>query len=811
MKPILMVLSVALIGLAGCATVGDIPVDVAGDEPIYISPADGDGVQDSVSLPISVVPLDRTRLTSYSVVVSDTRGTVVRSTEQRVERRGLFARFRRDSVEPPEVLLWDGRDQADRLVPDGEYSLSVSVTDNRGNTGRGPERRVIVDNTPPRADVALAFPVFTPNGDGVLDTLTIFQREASPEDRWTGTVVDESGRTVRTFTWAGVPPDAVWDGTRDDRSTAPEGGYSYVLTSTDRAGNSASFRVDGIVLERQPRSVRLDVDLRAFSPNGDGVQDVVTLRPSAVVRDNLTGWRIEIRDVRGRTVRTLAGTALPPSVVFDGADERGTILPDGQYRAVLIVSYAGGQRPETASPIITLNTQPPRATVSVARTRFSPDGDGRRDTVEVFQSGTADVTWVGSLTNPSGATVLTQTWEDELRSFVWDGTDRSGRVLPDGTYTYVLSSTDPAGNTGTSRPVRIVLDTRPTPITIGVDRRRFSPNGDGLEDAVRVGLSASISDGIESWSVSVVTTGDRNLGAVASGRGDLPAEIDWDGSAAGVALADGQYALELSVEYEKGNVSTALSPFVRIDTQGPVIALRTSPALFSPDGDGVDDTLTITLGIADPSPIQRWDATIYDPQGARFIGWSGAGTPPATIRWNGLSDTGELVQSAEDYRLVVNAVDAVYNASVADTVVPIDILVIREGDRLRIRISSIYFVPFTADYTNLEPEQAVRNLQTLDRLAVVLAKYPQHSISVEGHAVSLLWYDRVRAAREQEEVLLPLSIARAEAIRTALVQRGVAATRMRTNGYGGSVPVVPHGDEANRWKNRRVEFVLQRR
>ena len=811
MKQILILLCVVLVGLAGCATVGEIPVDIAGDEPIYISPADGDGVQDSVSLPVSVVPLDRTRLTAYAVVVSDLRGTVVRSAEERIERRGLFARFGRESVEPPTVLLWDGRDQAGRLVPEGEYLLSVTVTDNRRNTGSGPERRVIVDNTPPRADVTLAYPVFTPNGDGILDTLTVFQRDASREDRWVGSVVDGSGRTVRTFTWAGVPTDAVWDGTRDDRSAAPEGSYAYVLTSTDRAGNAATFRVDGIVLERQPRSVRLDVDLRAFSPNGDGVQDVVTLRPSAVVRDNMTGWRIDVRDVRGRTVRTFAGTTLPQSIVFDGADERGSVLPDGQYRAVLTVSYAGGQRPETASPIVTLNTQPPRATVSVARTRFSPDGDGRRDTVEVFQSGTADVAWVGTLTNQAGARVLTERWDDELRSFVWDGTDSTGRILPDGTYTYVLTSTDPAGNTGSSRPLRIVLDTRPTPVTIAVDRRRFSPNGDGLEDTVRVALSASVPDGIESWSVSVVTAADRRLGFVASGSGDLPPGIDWDGSAAGVALADGQYALELVVEYEKGNVSTALSPFVRVDTEGPTIALRTRPALFSPDDDGVDDTLTIELGIRDPSPILRWDATIYDPHGARFIGWAGTGTPPATIRWNGLSDSGELVQSAEDYRLVVNAVDAVYNASVADAIVPIDILVIREGDRLRIRISSIYFVPFTADYTNLEPDQAARNLQTLERLAVVLAKYPQHSISVEGHAVSLLWYDRVRGAREQAEILLPLSIARAEAIRTALVERGVAAARMRTAGYGGLIPVVPHSDEENRWKNRRVEFVLQRR
>jgi flagellar motor protein MotB len=34
---------------------------------------------------------------------------------------------------------------------------------------------------------------------------------------------------------------------------------------------------------------------------------------------------------------------------------------------------------------------------------------------------------------------------------------------------------------------------------------------------------------------------------------------------------------------------------------------------------------------------------------------------------------------------------------------------------------------------------------------------------------------------------------------------------MNVAGYGGTRPVVPHGDLQNRWKNRRVEFILERR
>jgi outer membrane protein OmpA-like peptidoglycan-associated protein len=71
------------------------------------------------------------------------------------------------------------------------------------------------------------------------------------------------------------------------------------------------------------------------------------------------------------------------------------------------------------------------------------------------------------------------------------------------------------------------------------------------------------------------------------------------------------------------------------------------------------------------------------------------------------------------------------------------------------------------------------------------------------------WDLAARAETEQVKVLLPLSRQRAEVIKEALVKRGVVAARMSTFGYGGSYPVVPHGDQANRWKNRRVEFILE--
>ena len=73
------------------------------------------------------------------------------------------------------------------------------------------------------------------------------------------------------------------------------------------------------------------------------------------------------------------------------------------------------------------------------------------------------------------------------------------------------------------------------------------------------------------------------------------------------------------------------------------------------------------------------------------------------------------------------------------------------------------------------------------------------------------WNRADRWLSEETDVLIPLSVQRAETIKDALVQRGISSSRMFTTGFGGYQPVVPHSDLDNRWKNRRVEFILSRR
>jgi outer membrane protein OmpA-like peptidoglycan-associated protein len=73
------------------------------------------------------------------------------------------------------------------------------------------------------------------------------------------------------------------------------------------------------------------------------------------------------------------------------------------------------------------------------------------------------------------------------------------------------------------------------------------------------------------------------------------------------------------------------------------------------------------------------------------------------------------------------------------------------------------------------------------------------------------FWDPEEARREQIEELLPLSTRRAERVMEALIDRGIERNRLNAEGVGGSQPLVAFDDAENRWKNRRVEFILEKK
>jgi outer membrane protein OmpA-like peptidoglycan-associated protein len=249
------------------------------------------------------------------------------------------------------------------------------------------------------------------------------------------------------------------------------------------------------------------------------------------------------------------------------------------------------------------------------------------------------------------------------------------------------------------------------------------------------------------------------------------------------------------------------------------IALDVSfePVLFSPDGDGENDQLSILLGVRGGQAVS-WTFDILQPEvsgsTAVFKHFGGEGVPLARQNWDGRSDQQELVQSATDYPYVFTVTEA--GGKVSEPVtgkIQVDVLVTRTRDgRLQIQVPSIVFRSNEADFENLPAATIRNNERVVQRIAAILNKFPDYKVQVEGHAnpVSAPGTAARTAEEAKENASGTVSEQRAQVISRMLVAAGVDGSRLSATGKGISSPLVNYNDRANWWQNRRVEFYLQK-
>ena len=294
----------------------------------------------------------------------------------------------------PDKLVWNGVADSGQVVPDGNYTATIEAVDDNGNRGSVGPFPIVVDNTPPAVEITVPEipPIFGPDGDGSKETILI-KLSGSVEDLWTAQVADASGKAVRTLKFENAAPaDWTWDGKGDDGKVVPDGVYSFSISSTDRAGNSVSKRFDNIVVNTQQPPIALVIDLASFSPNGDGVKDVVTLFPSVPVKTGIVSWKLSVLDKGKREVWSQSGhgrrlaqgpRALRrprPGHAQDPA--RGAVPGPALGHLPQRLQSHGELRPTSSS-----TSRRPRAASSADRPAFNPAGAQGQNSVHFRREG----------------------------------------------------------------------------------------------------------------------------------------------------------------------------------------------------------------------------------------------------------------------------------------------------------------------------------------------------------------------------------------------------------------------------------------
>ncbi|KMQ70595.1 OmpA family protein [Chryseobacterium koreense] len=117
----------------------------------------------------------------------------------------------------------------------------------------------------------------------------------------------------------------------------------------------------------------------------------------------------------------------------------------------------------------------------------------------------------------------------------------------------------------------------------------------------------------------------------------------------------------------------------------------------------------------------------------------------------------------------------------------------RVGEGIKVTLKE-NMVNFAFDKSDLQPLAK----SNLDKLAEVLKNNPDTNINIYGYTDS----------KGTDSYNLALSDRRAASVKTYLISKGIASSRMNTMGMGEANPIATNDTDAGRAQNRRVEFAI---
>ncbi|MCQ2610463.1 MAG: OmpA family protein [Treponema sp.] len=771
------------------------------------------------------------KLTAWSVEIVNSAKQVVRTYNQN-----------NSGAVPPEKIIFDGTDALGVRVPEGEYYATVKANYLNGYS-TSPINTSLFTFAPngPEGTIASAANIFSPDGDGNMDTaqfkITKGKNTLAPVKNWTVKIFASGDRTnaVKVYSMgSNLLEKIVWDGIDSNGKICKDGKYIAVLSASDAAGNKLeSVLREEITLDTSKTEIMLSASDTGFSPNGDGKHDSIKFTPILKSDANVVKYTFEIQGEKNNAVYTVTqNSKLPAEFVWNGSTTVGAMCPDGKYKAVLKTESANGSQAKIITQDFVLDNSVPAVTTEVPYYTFSLDGESKKNKFVINTTGCTDESlWTAKVLDSANKPVREFSWSGKIgnavnSSIVWDGKDESGNKAGDGTYTIVINAVDAGYNECTKTIGAVTLDSRPVKVYVTEDYSGISPSSKTGLTQQKFNITASLNEGIDNWQFNVVNEKGQPVYTVSSKESGktLPAQIVWNGKDKDGKIVEGTFKGELKAVYVKGNEVSETTPSFICSNTAPVLTVVTSPEYFSPDNDGTDDELNIKLGAKTSGKVVSWSFVIKNPEGTGKSGkpfWSVDGQNKITsnLVWNGLSNvskekdgTAERVQSAMDYPWEFTVTDDLGLTTVEKGVVHIDILVIREGNVLKMAVPAIIFRANAADFktakeaagSKVTPEQAANNERVLKRVATVLKKFPDYSVTVAGHG------NNISGDPEEEKILGPLSLSRAEFVKTRLVKYGVNKNKLSVEGKGGSERIASLEDKDNWWKNRRVEFILNK-
>lgn len=373
---------------------------------------------------------------------------------------------------PPEIIVWDGKDNQEKIVPAGIYSIVLKSQDFAGNHFQQEIKNIHVVTDYEEVFTKSSLPVFSPNQDGYFDFTEITTKVTSQKglENWKILIGNENTQT-RTFEGKkSLPNKIIWDGKDNNGILFSDGIYSITTQLYYDSGNFPLSPKSFVEVDTTSPQVEITKPKNLFfSPNEDGHLDVINFRQTIKGKKD---DRVEILFLnennqivlkKDYTVKTV-----PSIFTWDGKDQNNKKLPQGYYTYKVVATDSVQNSSSKTIENILLKTDVEEITLNSLLSSFSPNQDGIKDEAffEIkfsnFEELQSAVLFIRDAQNKTIKNFQIKDFNNA--KIIWDGTNEEEKIAPDGSYFIQVQAKYSFGEEAVSKAKNIVLQTQPSKI-----------------------------------------------------------------------------------------------------------------------------------------------------------------------------------------------------------------------------------------------------------------------------------------------------------------------------------------------------------
>ena len=353
-------------------------------------------------------------------------------------------------------------------------SLKLKVIDAAGNASCS-TTDFSIDNVIEISDLVRDKDLFSPNGDGLLDDVTIHYRidEYSTVDvKVFHLSKDANGfslpdtNPVRTIAsglqHTGSTEGATWDGRDDSGMIVPDGSYAILVSAEDSCGNATMKWIDTEADNSPPTAI-----ITCPGPT-DSLGNIIEVKGTA---DDIHFGNYILEAGKGTDPSEWAAIASNTNPVPDNILGLWNVSGlDGIWTIRLAAFDSVGNLSTTS---VTVDLGERKNIIQDLQTVpriFSPNNDGKIDTAVIHYSLTDSCQVMIAVSDETGT--VSKTYSTVVPSagaynFAWNGSDNSGAIVPDGSYTIRLSAAFSSNPSVTQdESVTLIVDSIPPTLDI---------------------------------------------------------------------------------------------------------------------------------------------------------------------------------------------------------------------------------------------------------------------------------------------------------------------------------------------------------